>query len=156
MSLTAVPDADDEHHGEGRFMAIRELPEAVARLQELKAEKADLEKEIAFCEVWIDEHVKESALVQIGEKQFRTTPVRGTVTTVDARKMARLLPEVAMRVTRSEVVTKVDTEALAREIELGNVPIAIMRQFVEQKPKKTSIRLTEHVPREEEEGDSDD
>lgn len=154
--LTAVPDDDDEDDAEDTFTAIRELPEAVARLQELKAEKTDIEHEILFCENWIDMHVKESEVVQIGEKQYKTTPVRGKTTKVDTKVMSRLVPEVAKRVIVVEEVEKVDSELLAKEIEKGNIPVGLMRQFISQTPKKTSIRLTEYTPREDQEESADD
>jgi len=155
--LTAVPDDDDEADDkQERFDAIAELPEAVQRLQELKAEKADVEEEILFCENWIDNHVKESEIVQIGEKQYKTTPVRGRTTSVDTRKMHRLAPDLARRVITIEEVEKVDTDLLAKEIEKGNVPIELLKQFISQKPKKTSIRLTEYTPREDQEESTDE
>ena len=117
----------------------------------LKAEKVELEAEILFVENWIDNYVKDSVIVQVGEKQFKTTPVRSYTTKVDAARMTRLVPEVANRVIRTETVEKVDNDLLAREIEKGNIPTNLMTQFISRTPKKTSIRITEYVAHEEDE-----
>ena len=156
-------DVDDEAQDEDRtWRPVESLQDAAYRLQDLKDEKADLEAEILFVESWIDNAVKESDYVPYGrdeeghEVRLKVTPVRSYTTKADMAVMREVAPELAKKVIKVETTEKVDTDLLVKAIEKGEVTVEAMTKFVTRTPKKTSIRLTQSVVRDDDdqEGDS--
>lgn len=127
------------------YDAVGDTALDLQRLTQLKAQKAELEEEIAFIQASLMKDIEGPTRFFINDEEYRATTVSSETFDVDLATLKTIDPDLYRGVTKSVL----DNAAFKRAVESGAINPAVAQKVVAIKPRASYIKLTKYTPKEE-------
>lgn len=117
---------------------LEEVRREAVRLEDLKRQKADIEKEIDDINAWMDKNIEASVTFDDDDAAVFVTPVRGFIDKFDEHLISTRYKRIWANITKQVV----DKQKYLDEVRSGHITPEMHAKFHHQTPKKSYVKVT--------------